>query len=47
MQESPPLILLSGVLSVWHCPSVHSAPTFLVAALTLKGGTEVTGAVPH
>jgi hypothetical protein len=46
-QESPPLVLLAVVLSVWHCPSVHPAPIFLVAALTLKGGAVVTGVVPH
>jgi hypothetical protein len=45
-QESPPLVLLAGVLSVWGCPSVCPAPIFLTPALTLEGGAWVTGVVP-
>jgi hypothetical protein len=28
-QESPPLVLFAIVVSIWHCPSVHTAPFFL------------------
>jgi hypothetical protein len=44
--ESPPLVLLTGVLSVWHCPLVHITPIFPVPVLTLKGGVWVTSVVP-
>jgi hypothetical protein len=41
------LVLLVGVLSVWHCPSVHSASISLVLALTLKASDGVTRVIPH
>jgi hypothetical protein len=44
-QESPPLVLLVGVLLVWRCLLVHAAPIFPVTVLTLKGGVGVTGVV--
>jgi hypothetical protein len=36
--ESPPLVLIAGVLSLWRCPLVHITPTFPGPVLTLKGG---------
>jgi hypothetical protein len=46
-QESPPLVLLVGVFSVWRCPSVLPTPIFLVPVLTLKGGDGVIGVIPR
>jgi hypothetical protein len=46
-QESPPLVLLAGVLLVLRCPLVHTALIFPIPALTLKVGAGVTRVIPH